>query len=51
MRFPIDPTLQQADPGQVLNPGKVFPVLRHCAEGGAVHVHAGEEKLPGLEGF
>jgi len=39
------------DPGQVLNPGKVFPVLRHCAEGGAVHVHAGEEKLPGTEGF
>jgi glycolate oxidase len=38
------------DPGQLLNPGKVFPVLRHCAEGGAIHVHAGEEKLPGLEG-
>ena len=39
------------DPQQVLNPGKVFPTLRRCAEGGAMHVHRGEEKFPELERF
>ena len=39
------------DMGQVLNPGKVFPVLRRCVEGGAMHVHGGEEKFADLERF
>ncbi len=39
------------DPRQLLNPGKVFPVLRRCIEGGAMHVHAGEESFPELERF
>jgi len=39
------------DRGQLLNPGKVYPVLRRCIEGGAVHVHGGEEKFPELERF
>ena len=39
------------DVGQILNPGKVYPVLRRCAEGGAMHVHGGEEKFPELERF
>lgn len=39
------------DVGQVLNPGKVFPVLRRCVEGGAMHVHGGEEKFADLERF
>ena len=39
------------DTGQILNPGKVFPVLRRCVEGGAMHVHAGDEKFPDLERF
>ena len=34
-----------------LYPGKVFPTLRRCAEGGAMHVHRGEEKFPELERF
>ena len=39
------------DEGQVLNPGKVYPVLRRCVKGGAMHVHGGEEKFPDLELF
>ncbi len=39
------------DPQQLLNPGKVFPVLRRCVEGGAMHVHAGAETFPDLERF
>ena len=39
------------DEGQVLNPGKVYPVLRRCVEGGAMHVHGGEEQFPDLERF
>ena len=39
------------DRGQLLNPGKVYPVLRRCIEGGAMHVHGGEEKFPELERF
>ena len=34
------------DPQQVLNPGKVFPTLRRCAEGGAMHVHQRQGKVP-----
>ncbi len=32
------------DPHALLNPGKVFPSLSACVEGGAMHVHAG--RLP-----
>ncbi|HIG39145.1 MAG TPA: FAD-binding protein [Gammaproteobacteria bacterium] len=35
----------------ILNPGKAIPTLRRCAEFGAMHVHRGQEKFPGLERF
>ena len=45
----IDLAQQQAvkcafDPQSLLNPGKVFPSLSACVEGGAMHVHQG--RLP-----
>ena len=39
------------DPGQILNPGKVFPKLHRCAELGRVHVHKGETRFPELPRF
>ncbi|MGF1561931.1 MAG: FAD-linked oxidase C-terminal domain-containing protein, partial [Geminicoccaceae bacterium] len=39
------------DPGQILNPGKMFPVLHRCAELGRMHVHRGELKFPDLPRF
>jgi glycolate oxidase len=39
------------DPGLLLNPGKVFPVLHRCAELGRVHVHKGEHRFPELPRF
>ncbi|NKB68009.1 MAG: FAD-binding protein [Candidatus Latescibacteria bacterium] len=39
------------DPGNLLNPGKVYPVLRRCIEGGRMHVHQGQDKFPELERF
>ncbi|MFZ1428106.1 MAG: FAD-linked oxidase C-terminal domain-containing protein [Geminicoccaceae bacterium] len=39
------------DPAQILNPGKVFPVLHRCAELGRVHVHKGEHRFPDLPRF
>jgi glycolate oxidase len=30
------------DPQQLLNPGKVFPTLRRCAELGRMHIHGGQ---------
>ena len=39
------------DPRKLLNPGKVFPLLRRCIPGGSMHVHAGELPFPGLERF
>jgi len=39
------------DPQQLLNPGKVFPQLRRCAELGRVHVHQGEQRFPELPRF
>ncbi len=39
------------DPGQLLNPGKVFPVLHRCAELGRVHVHRGKVAFPELPRF
>jgi glycolate oxidase len=35
----------------LLNPGKVFPQLRHCAELGRVHVHRGATAFPDLPRF
>ena len=39
------------DPTQQLNPGKVFPKLRRCAELGRVHIHAGRTRFPELPRF
>lgn len=39
------------DPEGLLNPGKAVPTLRRCAEHGAMHVRAGEEKFPELPRF
>jgi glycolate oxidase len=35
----------------LLNPGKAVPTLHRCAEFGRMHVHAGQEKFPGLPRF
>ena len=39
------------DPGHLLNPGKVFPVLHRCAELGRLHVHNGQLPHPDLPRF
>ncbi len=39
------------DPQLLLNPGKVFPVLRRCAELGRMHIHQGEVRFPDLPRF
>jgi glycolate oxidase len=39
------------DPELRLNPGKMFPQLRRCAELGGVHVHAGALPFPELPRF
>ena len=39
------------DPGNLLNPGKMFPQLCSCAEMGRVHVHAGQVRFPELPRF
>ncbi len=39
------------DPGHLLNPGKVFPQLRRCAELGRMHVHAGRLPFPDIPRF
>ncbi len=39
------------DPELRLNPGKVFPQLRRCAELGRMHVHAGQLPFPELPRF
>jgi len=39
------------DKKNLLNPGKVYPILRKCAEEGRVHVHSGEEKFPDIPRF
>jgi glycolate oxidase len=39
------------DARQLLNPGKVFPQLRRCAELGRVHVHAGQLPHPAIPRF
>jgi glycolate oxidase len=39
------------DPDLRLNPGKMFPVLRRCAELGRMHVHGGRTAFPDLPRF
>jgi glycolate oxidase len=39
------------DDGNLLNPGKVFPTLRRCAEMGAMHVRGGQLPHPELPRF
>jgi glycolate oxidase len=39
------------DAKHLLNPGKVFPQLRRCAELGRLHVHAGKLPFPDLPRF
>ena len=39
------------DPNHRLNPGKVFPQLRRCAELGKMHVHRGNLPFPHLPRF
>ena len=39
------------DSSSLLNPGKVYPILRKCAEEGRVHVQRGKEKFPDIPRF
>ena len=39
------------DANSLLNPGKVYPILRKCAEEGRVHVHRGKTKFPDIPRF
>lgn len=39
------------DTRSLLNPGKVYPILRKCAEEGRVHVHRGKAKFPDIPRF
>ncbi len=39
------------DPQNLLNPGKMFPVLHRCAELGRMHVHRGQLAFPDIPRF
>jgi glycolate oxidase len=39
------------DEKSLLNPGKVYPILHRCAEGGKMHVKTGEEKFKDIPRF
>ena len=39
------------DESSLLNPGKVYPILRKCAEEGRVHVHKGKTRFPDIPRF
>jgi len=39
------------DGSSLLNPGKVYPILRKCAEEGRVHVHQGKTKFSDIPRF
>ncbi|MDC6465457.1 FAD-linked oxidase C-terminal domain-containing protein [Pelagibacteraceae bacterium] len=39
------------DPSSLLNPGKVYPILRKCAEEGRMHVHRGKTKFSDIPRF
>ena len=43
--------IRDRDPNSLLNPGKVYPILRKCAEEGRVHVHGGKTKFPDIPRF
>ena len=48
----IQETIKAAfDPHDLMNPGKVYPTLRRCIEGGQMHVHHGELPFKDLERF
>ena len=39
------------DSSSLLNPGKVYPILRKCAEEGRIHVHRGKTRFPDIPRF
>ncbi len=39
------------DDKNLLNPGKVYPILHRCAEEGRIHIHKGKTKFPDLPRF
>ncbi len=39
------------DSSSLLNPGKVYPILRKCAEEGRIHVHRGKTKFSDIPRF
>ena len=39
------------DVNSLLNPGKVYPILRKCAEEGRIHVHRGKTKFSDIPRF
>tara|TARA_B100000029_G_scaffold191632_1_gene189617 strand:- start:4348 stop:5844 length:1497 start_codon:yes stop_codon:yes gene_type:complete len=39
------------DASSLLNPGKVYPILRKCAEEGRMHVHRGKTRFPDIPRF
>ena len=39
------------DNSSLLNPGKVYPILRKCAEEGRIHVHRGKTRFPDIPRF
>ena len=39
------------DPGQLMNPGKVYPTLHRCAELGRMYVHHGKLPFPDIPRF
>jgi glycolate oxidase len=42
---------QAFDNKSLLNPGKVYPILHRCAEGGKMHVHKGDTKFKDIPRF
>ncbi len=42
---------QALDSSSLLNPGKVYPILRKCAEEGRMHVHRGKTKFSDIPRF
>ncbi len=39
------------DVSSLLNPGKVYPILRKCAEEGRIHIHGGKTKFSDIPRF
>ena len=39
------------DDKNLLNPGKVYPILHRCAEEGRIHIHKGKTKFPDMPRF